>query len=67
MNQNACFSINDYSKKKLVGDIEKNTKLIKKLEDSIKNHNDELELKNKKLDELKKELNLLEKLQKFVQ
>ena len=67
MNSAKFLTINDYSKKRLENDVTKLNKDISKIELSIKNHNEELEVKNIKLKTMKEELEVLEKLQKYIQ
>ena len=59
-------NLNDYSKIKLLDDIKKIDKVIEKLTESIKNHNQELQEKRSKLDELEKTKIQLELLKKQV-
>lgn len=66
MTSSKFLTINDYSKKRLENDIAKLNKDIAKIELSIKNHNEELEAKNAKLGTMKEELEVLEKLQKYL-
>ncbi len=59
-------TINEYTKDKLNEDIKKMGSQIDKLEVSIKNHNDELDLKKQKLEQLKSDLKTLSDLKKLI-
>ncbi len=59
-------TINEYTKDKLNDDIKKMGSQIDKLEVSIKNHNDELDLKKQKLEQLKTDLKTLSDLKKLI-
>lgn len=59
-------NIDEFSKAKLIDEISKVKKNIEKVEQSIKNHSNELDEKKIKLESLKKDADILEKLKKFV-
>lgn len=60
------ITINEYTKDKIAEDLKKLGSQIDKLESSIKNHNDELDMKKSKLEELKITLKTLTDLKKSV-